>query len=36
LVVIDGDKITVADLNGELLIEHTRRHCGHQRFFRSK
>ncbi|HEY1840450.1 MAG TPA: IS481 family transposase [Mycobacterium sp.] len=24
LVVIDGDKITVADLDGEVLIEHTR------------
>ena len=24
LVVTDGDKITVADLEGEILIEHTR------------
>ncbi|MCV7045552.1 IS481 family transposase, partial [Mycobacterium frederiksbergense] len=24
LVVIDGEKITVADLDGEVLIEHTR------------
>jgi len=24
LVVIDGQKITVADLDGEVLIEHTR------------
>ena len=24
LVVSDGDKITVADLNGEILAEHTR------------
>jgi putative transposase len=24
LVIIDGDKITVADLDGEILIEHTR------------
>jgi transposase InsO family protein len=24
LIVIDGDKITVADLDGEILIEHTR------------
>jgi hypothetical protein len=24
LVIIDGDKITVADLEGEILIEHTR------------
>jgi hypothetical protein len=24
VVVIDGDKITVTDLHGELLIEHTR------------
>jgi putative transposase len=24
LVIVEGDKITVADLNGEILIEHTR------------
>jgi hypothetical protein len=24
LVIVDGDKITVADLDGEILIEHTR------------
>jgi putative transposase len=24
LVITDGDKITVADLQGEILIEHTR------------
>ena len=24
LVITDGDKITVADLDGEILIEHTR------------
>ena len=24
LVITDGDKITVADLHGEILIEHTR------------
>ncbi len=24
LVIIDGDKITVADFHGEVLIEHTR------------
>jgi putative transposase len=24
LVIVDGDKITVADLEGEILIEHTR------------
>ena len=24
LVIVDGDKITVADLDGELLIEHSR------------
>jgi hypothetical protein len=26
LVITDCDKITVADLNGEILIEHTRPH----------
>ena len=24
LVIIDGDKVTIADLEGEILIEHTR------------
>ena len=24
LVIVNGDKITVADLEGEILIEHTR------------
>jgi putative transposase len=24
LIVTDGDKLTVTDLNGEILIEHTR------------